>query len=233
MAVFATILALVLMTIGGPTRNVEGKEIRDVVETFVQTALKESQERYTIEYRSMPTRLMNIPEHGRLQVVSNPGMKLRGSVLLPIEVFVDDRVEHTFLVSARIRTFGSVLTAAQTIEKNQSNESLVVTLTSGETTNLPVDVVCDQTSLKGKRSKKIIRRGEVLTRSMFESIPVVGPGKSVTLIVRASSVTIKTRAIVRESGGHGDIVSVQKDGRGDRLKARVVDENTVELLAQN
>ncbi|MBI5474538.1 MAG: flagellar basal body P-ring formation protein FlgA [Ignavibacteriae bacterium] len=229
----AHILVLMLLAAGGPSRNVEAKEIRDVVERFVQAAYAESGQQYAIEFRNLPSRVLNIPDQGRLQVVSTPGLTLRGSVLLPVEVFADGHVVHTFLVSAKIRTFGTILTARQKVEKHLSCAAISVSQCSGETTNLPPDAVNDTAALEGRRSKRIIRAGEVLTLSMFEARPLLNPGNAVTLIVKANNVTIKTNAIVRESGGQGDIVLVQKGGRGDRLKARVVDKQTVELIAQH
>lgn len=79
----------------------------------------------------------------------------------------------------------------------------------------------------------MIRQGAILTESMFENIPVVNQGDLVTLLVRTNSVLIKTRAVAREDGGSGDVVLVQKEGSRDRLKARVLDRFTVELIAQN
>ena len=68
---------------------------------------------------------------------------------------------------------------------------------------------------------------------MFEPIPVVNQGSTVTLIMKSNNVTVKTKAIVREDGKSGDVVLVQKKGSRERLKARVVDQHTVELMATN
>lgn len=226
------ILCSAMFLVGGPTRIVDEQEIKKVVEQFVYSKLDTSKEKISIEYRSVPSKVLNIPKEATLRVVAEQHTDLRNGVLLPVEVSCNDRVEHTFLVSLKIRRYARVLIASAKIEKRDLGELIAATEEMMETTTLPPDVITNHDKLKGRRAKRIVKQGTVLTESMFEKIPTVSQGSTVTLLVKTKSVVIKAKAIVREDGGTGDIVEVQKAGTGDRFKARVVDEHTVEMLVQ-
>lgn len=215
---------------GGETRSIEQEEIRRVVEQYVHQCLAPMQQEVRIEFRSMPTRVANIARDARLQVGEVAASRLRGNVLVPVEVFRENRVEHTFLVSLRVRTFGRVLVAAQRIEKQARAESIPLVVEERETTLLPPDVLTTRELLAGMQTRQIIQRGAVLRAGMFEPIPTVRQGSIVTLLTRAGSVTVRTQAIVRDDARSGERVRVQKAGSHEILTARVIDEQTVELI---
>jgi len=227
------VLAFALLGLGGERRNIEEREIKAVVEHFVASHFEDGGEQYYVEYRNIPVNLKDIPANATLQVAAEPGLTMRGNVLLPVEVFANDRVEHTFMVAVKVRTFGQVLIATDRVEKNENGEALAATEETVETTTLPSDVIARFDALKGRRAKRIINQGAILTDNMFERTPIVNQGSPVTLIVKTNSVVVKAKAIARQDGAQGDIVLVQKAGSSNKLRARVVDEHTVELLAQN
>jgi flagella basal body P-ring formation protein FlgA len=232
MATLNILLAVWFILLSGPTRTVTAEEIRVVVDRFVYGKLGRAGET-AIEYRSVPTRVLNVPLNAQLRVVADPTLRLRDGVMLPVEVYHDNRVEHTFIVSIKIRTYGTVLRASVNVDKGKGGEAIAAAEATTETTTLPGDVITDSSVLAGKRTKRMIRQGAVLTESMFENIPLVNQGDLVTLLVRTNSVLIKARAVAREDGGSGDVVLVEKEGSRDRLKARILDRFTVELIAQN
>jgi flagella basal body P-ring formation protein FlgA len=233
MAFVKVLLGLAVLLATGEKRTVPESEIRDVVEKFIASHFEDTTVDYHIEYRALPSKLVNIPQQATLQVAADPEAPIRGNVAIPIEVFANRRVAHTFVISVKVRTFGQVLIATDKIEKHDLAADVAATEERIETTTLAGNVVSHRVDLSGKRAKQIIRKGAVLTESMFERVPVVNQGSKVTLIMKANNVVVKANAIVREDGGSGDVVLVQKEGSGDKLKARVVDGNTVELLATN
>jgi flagella basal body P-ring formation protein FlgA len=232
-ALVHVLFAFLLTIVGNDTRNVKEGEIKDVIRKFVASRFEDSDAHYAIEYRNMPTKLLNVPRTSTLQVAASLESEMRGIVLVPIEVFANGRVEHTFIVTIKVRTFEHVLLASEKIEKHEGAEEIAATEERIETTGLARDPIKSYAGLKGRRAKQIIGRGAVLTANMFERIPLVNQGSTVTLIMKSNNVVVTAQAIAREDGGSGDIVLVQKEGSGDKLKARVIDAKTVELLAQN
>ncbi len=232
MAIVNYIAALLFVFTNGPTRSVSADEIRQLVDRFVYTKLDSAKNAVTIEYRSLPTRVLNVSERAQLRVVSDPTVVLRNGVMLPVEVYYGNHVEHTFIVSLRIRTYGSVVRASDNIEKGESGQRITVIDEMVETTTLPDDFIADSQNLVGKRTKRMLRKNAVLVESMFESIPLINQGDAITLLVRNNNVVIKARAVAREDGASGDVVMVEKVGSRERLKARVLDKFTVELIAQ-
>jgi flagella basal body P-ring formation protein FlgA len=234
MTAFVHVLfAFVLTIVGNDTRNVKESEIKEVVRKFVASRFEDSDAQYAIEYRNMPTTLLNVHRNATLQVAASLESEMRGVVIVPIEVFANGRVEHTFIVTIKVRTFEHVLMASDKIEKHEGADEIAATEERIETTGLAGEPVKNYAALNGKRAKQIVVKGAVLTENMFERIPLVNQGSTVTLIMKANNVVVKAMAIAREDGGSGDVVLVQKQGSGDKLKARVVDAHTVEMLAKN
>ncbi len=214
-------------------RTAEANEIQQVVREYILSQVDTTVASVDVEFRSLPTRVMNIPEEGGLRVVHVPHKRLRGNVILAVEVFSPVRVEHTFLLSVKIREYRSVLKAAGKIEKGSVGESIPVIMDRVESTNITGELLTASEQLVGMRARRIIKAGGILTDDMFEPVPIIKQGRTVRLIVRTGSVVITTSAVAKEDGGPGSVVLVQKEGRGERLKARVVDKETVELLTRN
>lgn len=225
------ILIGLLTCVGGDaTRTVEEDEIRQIVEQYVLSRIGPSSQDVRVEFRSVPNKILNLPKQARLRVATEAAPDLQGNVILPVEVVHGDRVVHTFLVSLRVRTFGQVLIAAETMGKHQQAVAIPISMEQRETTTLPPDVLTSREQLAGKRTKQLIRRGAVLRESMFEVMPVVQQGSVVTLLVKTGAVLVRTAAIVREDGLPGDRIRVQKLGSNELFSARVVDAQTVELM---
>ncbi len=215
---------------GDATRTVEEDEIRQVVQQYVQTRMGSSAQDLRVEFRSVPNKILNIPKDARLRVATETAPDLQGNIMVPVEVVHGDRVVHTFLVSLRVRTFGQVLIAVETMGKHQPGTAIPVLMEQRETTTLPRDVLTSREQLQGKRTKQLIRRGAVLYGSMFETQPVVQQGSVVTLLVKSGAVLVRTAAIVREDGLLGERIRVQQLGSNELFSARVVDAQTVELM---
>ncbi|MBX2989603.1 MAG: flagellar basal body P-ring formation protein FlgA [Bacteroidetes bacterium] len=205
-----------------------------MIEQFIGSKLaaqSSAEVEFAVEFRKVPVNGSVTLKGATFRVADKGSMLLRKNVLLPIEVVQNGRVEHTFLVSVKIRRFGKVMIASDKIEKGQSGDSIAARREEVETTMLSEDVITDPKKLVGKRAKRIINAGSVLTESMFEGIPTITQGSPVTLSVKSNSIVIGVQAIAREDGAKGDIIKVQKTGSGNRFTARVVDEKNVELVS--
>lgn len=234
MIVISLILTL-LLPADARERSLAEQEIKKVIEQFVSsklTAQLSAGQEFSVEFRNVPVHVSVSVKGATLRVVDKGSMPLRNTALLPVEVVQNGRVEHTFLVSVKIRRFGKVLIASDKIEKGQSGDSISARTEQVETTMLTEDVIADKEKLAGKRAKRIVKAGSVLTESMFEGVPTITQGSPVTLSVKSNSVVIGVQAIAREDGAKGDIIAVQRVGSGNRYAARVVDEKTVELVSQ-
>lgn len=234
MIVISVILTL-LFPADAQERLLAEQEIKKAIEQFIDSKLTvqlNAEEGFSVEFRNVPVNVSVAAKGATLRVADKGSMPLRNNALLPVEVVQNGRVEHTLLVSVRIRRFGKVLIASDKIEKGQSGDSISARTEQVETTMLTDDIIADKGKLTGKRAKRIIKAGSVLTESMFEGVPTITQGSPVTLSVKSNSVMIGVQAIAREDGAKGDIIAVQRVGSGNRYTARVVDEKTVELVSQ-
>ena len=149
-----------------------------------------------------------------------------------VDVTTEGKVERRLAVLVTVRTFGSVLVTSKQLERHAIvgiGDARVETL---ETTTLPKDVLGAPEQLANMRTKRIIGEGSVLTESLFEQLPVVGQGEIVKLKVRSKSVLLTLQAVAKEDGRQGSLITVQKVGSHDRIRARVIGPGTVEIVVE-
>jgi flagella basal body P-ring formation protein FlgA len=155
---------------------------------------------------------------------------LRGNLSFALEVVGDGEKGRRFTVPVRIRTFGTVAISQKQLPKHAPITDDDLLFRSVETTTLSTDVITKREQLIGKRTKRIVSEGSVLSESVFESHPLVELNQFVTLMVRHGAVALSTKAVAKEDGRKGDIITVQLVDSHQRLRARVIDDQTLELV---
>jgi flagellar basal body P-ring formation protein FlgA len=79
----------------------------------------------------------------------------------------------------------------------------------------------------GKRTKRFLPQGTVLSGGMLEPLPAVRGGSAVTVIVRGGSIRLTASGIARQDGWVGDMIDVQRTHSHERVRARVIDDKSV------
>ncbi len=206
--------------------------IRDAVERYIQDRWAGTGSNVAVEFRSVPDSISVAGMPCTLRVDDGGAHQLRGKSTVMVEAISAGSVERRIAVSVTVRTFGSVLVASRQLDRHQRLTPGDVRLETLETTTLSNDVLTSPDQMVNMRTKRIIAIGSVLTGSMTEQLPVVGQGEVVKLQVRSRSVLLSMQAVAKEDGRPGNVITVQKMGSHDRIKARVIGPGAVEIVTE-
>jgi flagella basal body P-ring formation protein FlgA len=211
---------------------ISGEVVRETVCAFVRSRAQGHPEEYTVEFLSVPDSVV-LPEGGCAAFVNDPGIRIfRGALNVEVEFRKDDRVEGRCSASFVVRTHRMVLVAARTLDRNMQVTASDVREQWMETTELPEEIIVGMDQLAGMRTRRIVTEGSVIPAGALEPVPLVMHGQVVRLVVRRGPVTLSTQAIARADGRRGEIIPVQQMGTHGRLKAKVTDAQTVELISE-
>lgn len=107
--------------------------------------------------------------------------------------------------------------------------SLVTTVTD-LVGRVPFGTLVAQREIVGARVKRPVALGAVLTTTVIERPALVRSGADVVTVARVSGVEVRGRAVAAQSGGLGDVVLVINPDSRKRLRGRVIEEGTVEVM---
>jgi flagella basal body P-ring formation protein FlgA len=79
----------------------------------------------------------------------------------------------------------------------------------------------------GKRTKRELMKGRMLTRSMLEEAPAVCRGQKVNMHVYAKNLSLSLEAVACQNGSIGDEIRVRLPSNGHYFKAIIKDEKNV------
>ena len=79
----------------------------------------------------------------------------------------------------------------------------------------------------GKRTKRGLAKGRMLTQSMLEEAPVVCRGQKVNMHVYAKNLSLSLEAVACQNGSIGDEIRVRLPSNGHYFKAIIKDEKNV------
>ncbi|MCE5299877.1 MAG: flagellar basal body P-ring formation chaperone FlgA [Spirochaetia bacterium] len=158
-----------------------------------------------------------------LKVIEGETVKFKGNVVVPVAIFVDGRQYRIEPVSMVIRVFAPVAVAAADIGRGAQPDVSFVSMERNDVTFLPEGIITDSSWLNGKAAKRAVQKGVILTKDMFEFIPLFRRGSVVPVVARIRAVSVETRGVAQSDGRPYDTVRVKLDN-GKMIEGRV-DEN--------
>ncbi len=161
--------------------------------------------------------------------VKDNGLRYKGNLTVPVEIMVDGRFYKTETVSMSVKVSASCAHAAGEINRRETITPAMISMEKDDITFMPEDVITDETWLNNKSAKRVIMRGSILTKDMFESLPVFRRGANVTVIVRIKGISISTEGIAANDAREGDAVKVKLatgktvDGKADASGSVIIE----------
>jgi flagella basal body P-ring formation protein FlgA len=225
---------MVLLLLGTPTaipEEISSLLKREVSGYLLQRAKEQGFDSVFVEVRTVPQNRDLAKEGTSIRVVPEIMPLVRGNCSVPIDIIQNEKVLSRLFVSARVHTYEKVYVVKNRIEKAMKVVPHDYEIAYAETTFMPHDLVKNSFILEKMRSVRMINPGTVLTESMFEPVPVIKPNDMITLVIRSGNILLSSRAVSKEAGSVGEFITIQRAGFHERLKARVLDEKTVEIEA--
>ena len=205
------------------------ERIRLSVAQYVAELMSRGSSEYVLEVRSIPQAKVSDPSGCTLRVVREASIAMKGFSAIPVEIICSGKVEQRVVVPVRIRTFGFVLVTNRQLGKHERVAPTDVSIEKIETTTLDDATLRDLKDITDKRTTRILPVRSILARHHLESIPAVKQDDIVMLTVRTRRSAVSTRGVAKEDGCIGAVITVQPEGKHDRVRARVVDKGLAEL----
>jgi len=202
-------------------------KIKKAVQEYVVGRWGSSREEFLLEFRGLPSNIAAQSPDYSICVGIGSVPKLKGHVGIPIEIVSHGKVERRVVISIHVRTFGGVVVLGRQLQRHEGLAQEDILVQRLETTGLPDDVILDAKEIEAKRTVRIVSANTVLCRTMLERIPVVRPEDAVNIVVRAGNAIVSVQGVAKQEGCIGDMITVQRSGSHDRLRATIVNSRNV------
>ncbi len=116
--------------------------------------------------------------------------------------------DKKFLVTATITQIQSVVVVRQRIEREQLVRAIDVEILEREGI-LPSGSLTELEQVVGKVAQRSLRPDDILQKNHLRAAWQVRRGETVSVFVRTGGIVVRTRAIAKENGAMGDLLSVE------------------------
>ncbi len=142
-------------------------------------------------------------------------------------VTVDGEVLESGQVRMRIKKYESVLVLTDRIRRHETLGPEKFALKEMDVTSLREKPITSATSLADMRTRRNLRRGDILTSGDIEPIPDIESGRDVTIVYSSGLCRITTEGRTLQSGMAGEYVKVKNKSSCKIIIARVVNGTAV------
>jgi flagella basal body P-ring formation protein FlgA len=200
--------------------EISKEELVKAAEDFIKKNMPWKEDEVKIDQKNVKE-VVNIPEgEVLLKVREDKDIKFKGNVIIPVEIYIDNKFYKIEPVSFVINVVTDCLIAKKNIKIKEFLKEEDYIIAKKDITFLPDDVILSNDELNGLITKRAIIAGTVLQKSMFETPPLFKRGTNVGVIVQVKKVTVETEGIAMTDGREGDLVKV-KLNNGKILEGKV------------
>ena len=153
---------------------------------------------------------------------------LRGNTYIAVE-FLDHKEEmiRRLEVPVSIRIYRDVPTAVHALQRGHIVQISDITYKRLDVTYQSEQNLPGIEKIVGKKLKRNISTGDLITSDYLEQEILVNRGGKVDIIVRSGAVKIRTSGVALQDAGFGDNIRVQRDGSRQSLMGKVDINGTV------
>jgi len=163
-----------------------------------------------------------------VEVDSVSANSLGGIVPLSFAISVDGRECEKRVILFKVEILKEVVIAAHTLDKHKAIEAEDLRIALQDISG-DLDVFFQKDKLTGKRSRRPIPEGTIITGNMVEAMPIVFQGAMVTIVIESPAFRITTQGKAKEDGAHGQIIRVMNTSSMKEIPAQVVGEKLVKV----
>lgn len=204
-------------------------DFKQTIEEYIYRKLNYKKENLVFEYLNVPEKIVVQSSNAKLIVSDVSSNLLKGNVTIPINVVSENKVLKRVFISLKIRVFDTVFVSKKPINQFQNFTYENVEKKRIEITGYE-EPVKKETEIIGMRANRYITEGKVITANLIENVPIIKNGQQIQIISRVNSVVIKALGVAKEDGRKGEIITVENTSSGAKLKAKVIDEENVEII---
>lgn len=215
--------------ISAARQRVAGSEIGAVARAALQHWLAARSERSEIEQSGSLNDIM--APGGQLSMAARalPEGEPRSRMQLWVEVRVDEHLMLAVPVSFQVRAYRSAYVARRDMASGSSADASQFERRQVDVAPLAGAALPVSPQGQDWRTRRPVRRGDVLLARQVEAAPVVQRGQSATLRAQAGILTIESVVEVLQDGYAGQLVKVKGAGATGAVMARVAAPGLLEM----
>ena len=130
-----------------------------------------------------------------------------------------------FVLEANVPVPAQTIAAGQTITEDAVVMSWIAMRRGYQ------DSAFDRVKVVGRKARQTLQAGDPISPRFLETLTAVMRNQSVKLTVKSGDLEISARAITQQSGSVGQTIDVVNSVTKRKLRARIVDEQTVEAVS--
>lgn len=133
-------------------------------------------------------------------------------------------------VKYQIRKFQYVAVITDKISRNKVLSPDDVVIERKNVTQLRERPVLSFDDIDGLRTKRNLKKGQILTHTALEKVPNIFRGNIISISYGNESFRIEAEGVALQEGSIGDIIKVKNTSSGKILQVKVIDNNSVKAL---
>lgn len=150
-----------------------------------------------------------------------------GRVIVKVSLFKNSQLIESGQVSVNISNFMNVLVATDRLDRNCLLSLETIGFESRDVTYLSDKPLTSQNEIAGRRTRRLVGKGNILTYANTELIPTVEVGREVTIIYRTGALEVSALGTALENGYAGESIRIRNEQSKKTIEAIINDEQTV------
>jgi flagellar basal body P-ring formation protein FlgA len=216
------------VTVETKSLSLSMQEIQSSAEAFISELVGKSTAKVSIKPANdvKPIVLPDGKVDIRIELVSP--YTVNDNTLLRFILSVDGRDYEKRIIPFKVDVIKDVVMTAKDINLHKAlvADDLVV---ASQNVGLSTNAFYTKDELVGKRAKRVLSKGILITSDMVEKTPIVKQGDLVTIVVESASLRVTAQGKAVENGIDGQVIRVINTLSMKEVQARIVDEKTVKI----
>jgi len=143
-----------------------------------------------------------------------------------IDVFVSGRLRASRAVGFVLHSWDQVLVTKESLAARTVLDEGQFALRQADTASLASGAIKDASALEGKRLRRALPAGAVVSLRDLQDIPAVQKGDRIAVFARVGRVLVKSVAVAQHDAFAGDVIDARLPASGERVQVRVTGSNT-------
>lgn len=181
-----------------------------------------------IEFRKIRL-LAEAGDYDSLSVEPATNARPVGRVIIKASLFKSGELIESGQVSVNINSFINVMVATDRIDRNALLAPESMTMESRDVTYLSDKPLTSPDEIVGRRTRRLIAKGNILTYANTEIVPTVEVGREVTILYRSGALEISATGTALENGYTGESIRVRNEQSKKTIEAIINNEQTVHV----
>jgi len=206
------------------------EQLLNFARNYIQEHLLADIDRNSIELAATPIKL-TIPAGEISFRIPRDLSKIRLSryISIPVQIILNGKIYRTLILSLKVKLVRKVVVATKLIPQDKHISEADIRMEERDIISLLASALVDKSDVYGKRAKKQISPGEILTSEIIEIPPLISRGDKVTILIELPHLRVTAVGMAKEDGYEGQIIRVENISSQKIITAKVIDEKLVQV----